>query len=198
MITGHQFLYPLLIECGHLLRCHWPQTAPWLVMRVITTFSELSLHFPHHSITHGISIVYFTYLMNISQFHISCIQKTDNRLYFTVGKVLNHLEHFKHTEQYVHTICFSHIGISVLPVNEGRQCSCAKSWPQRCGRNSCIWYLLSKYASYNVSAKDGNSWILANLLACLCACLLTCLPACLPARPFTYLLTYSFCGVPFP
>jgi hypothetical protein len=76
IITGHQFLYLVLIERGHLLRCHWPQTAPRLVMHVITTFSELSLHFPHHSITHGISTVYFTYLMNISQFHISCIQKT--------------------------------------------------------------------------------------------------------------------------
>jgi hypothetical protein len=40
------------------------------------TFVELSVPFPHHSITHGIFTVDFTYLaMNVSRFHISCIQK---------------------------------------------------------------------------------------------------------------------------
>jgi hypothetical protein len=33
--------------------------------------------------------------MNIDRFHISCIQKPNNRLYFTVGGALDHLEHFK-------------------------------------------------------------------------------------------------------
>jgi hypothetical protein len=105
----------------------WPATLQ-LVMHVITTFVELSNPFPHRSITHGIFTVFFTYLMmDISQFHISFIQKMDNRPYFTVGGALNHLEHFKHTEQYVNTICFSCIGICSLPVNEGRQRTCAKS-----------------------------------------------------------------------
>jgi hypothetical protein len=88
--------------------------------------------------------------MNISRFHISCIQKTDNRPYFTVGGALDHLEHFKHTEQYINTICFSHIGVCGLPMNEGRQRACAKSRPQRCGGNIRKRYLLSEYASYNV------------------------------------------------
>jgi hypothetical protein len=59
--------------------------------------------------------------MNISWFHISCIQKTENRLCFTVGEALDHLEHFKRTAQYVNNICFSRIGVCVLPMNEGRQ-----------------------------------------------------------------------------
>ena len=59
--------------------------------------------------------------MNISWFHISCIPKTDNRPNFTVGGALDHLEHFKHTEQYVNSICFSRIDVCGLPMNEGRR-----------------------------------------------------------------------------
>jgi hypothetical protein len=71
-------------------------------MHFITTFVGLSNTFPHHSITHGIFTAYFTYLTtNISRFHISCIQKTDTRPYFTVGGALDHLEHFKLTEKYL-------------------------------------------------------------------------------------------------
>jgi hypothetical protein len=57
----------------------------------------------------------------------SCIQKTDNRPYFTVGGVLDHLEHFKRTEQNVNTICFSGIDVCGLPMNVGRQLACVKS-----------------------------------------------------------------------
>ena len=128
---------------------HKQPAAPRLVMHIITTFVELSNLFSHHSITHEIFTVYFTYLtMNISRFHISCIQKTDNRPYFTVGRKLDHLEHFKRKEQYVNTTCFSRIGVCGLPVNEGRQRACAKSRPQRCGGNTRKRYLLSVYASY--------------------------------------------------
>jgi hypothetical protein len=35
--------------------------------------------------------------MNISWFHISCIQKKDNRPYFTVSVTLDHLGYFKNT-----------------------------------------------------------------------------------------------------
>jgi hypothetical protein len=119
----------------------------WLIVHVIMTFVELSNPFPHHSITHDIFVVYFTYLtMNISWFHISCIQKTDNRPYFMVGIALNYPEHFKCTEQHVNTICFSRIGICGLPMNEGNQCTCTKLRPQSCGGNICKWYLLSEYA----------------------------------------------------
>jgi hypothetical protein len=86
--------------------------------------------------------------MNISRFHISCIQKTDNTPYFTVGGALDRLEHFERTEQYVNTMCFSRIGVCGLPMNEGRQRACAKSRPQRCGGNILKQYLLPEYAKY--------------------------------------------------
>jgi hypothetical protein len=74
IITGHQFLYPRLVERGRLWRHPTGRSA--------------ARHARHHdhSITHGIFTVYFTYLtMNISRFHIYCIQKPDNRPYFTDG-----------------------------------------------------------------------------------------------------------------
>jgi hypothetical protein len=118
-------------------------------MHVITTFVELSNPFPHHSITHDIFTLHFTYLtMNINRFHISCIQETDNKPYFTVGGALDHLEHFKRTEQYVNTICFSRVGVCGLPMNEGRQHTCAKLRLKRCGGNISKRYLLSENASY--------------------------------------------------
>jgi hypothetical protein len=86
--------------------------------------------------------------MNISRFHISCIQKTDNRPYFTAAGALDHLEHFKHTEQYADTIWFFLIGVCGLPMKEGRQRACAKSRPHRCCGNIRKRYLLSEYASY--------------------------------------------------
>jgi hypothetical protein len=109
---------------------HRRPASPRLVMPVITIFFELFNSFPHHSITYGIFTVCFTYLtMNISRFHISCIQKTDNKPYFTVSEALDRLEQFKRTEQYVNTIFFSRIGVFGLPVSEERQRACAKSRP---------------------------------------------------------------------
>jgi hypothetical protein len=128
-------------------------------MHVITTFVELSNPFVHQPITHSIFTVHFTYLtMNISRFHISCIQKTDNRPYFTVGGALDNLERFKRTEQYVNTICFSRIGVCRLPMNEGRQRACAKPRPQRCGGNIRKRQLLSEYASYMQSKLKEKWW----------------------------------------
>ena len=87
---------------------HRRRAVPLLVIYIITTFVELSNPFPHHSTTPGILTTYFTYLaMNNSRFHVSCIRKMNNRPYFTVGGALDHLEHFKRTEQYVNTIYFS-------------------------------------------------------------------------------------------
>jgi hypothetical protein len=34
--------------------------------------------------------------MNVSRFHVSCIQETDYRLHYACGGLLNFLEHFKH------------------------------------------------------------------------------------------------------
>jgi hypothetical protein len=89
-------------------------------MHVITNFIEISNQFPHRSITNGISTLHFTYLtMNISRFHISCIQKTDNRAYFTVGGTLDHHEHFKLTEQYVTLSAF--VGLVSVDCQEMRE-----------------------------------------------------------------------------
>jgi hypothetical protein len=112
-----------------------------------------SLNFVTHFLTIPSLMAFSPYTsriltMNICQFHISCIQKTDNRPYFTVGRPLDHLEHFQCTEQYVNTICFSRSGVCGLPLNKGRQRACAKSRPQRGGGNVRRRYLLSEYASY--------------------------------------------------
>ena len=131
---------------------HRLPAAPWLIMHIIMTFIELSNSFTYHSITHGILTIYVRYLsLYTSQFHISCIQKKDNRPYFTVGRALDHLEHLKRTEQYVNTICFFCIRIFGLPVNEGRQRTCTKSQPQHCGRNFCKWYFPNRLHSWTTS-----------------------------------------------
>jgi hypothetical protein len=164
--------------CLHelLLRPHLPNitdhgqlAALRLVVHIITTFVQLSNPFPHHSITRGIFTLYFTYLMIIiSWFHISCIQKMDKRPYFTVGRVLNHLEHFKCTEQYVNIICFSHIDVCGLPMNEGRQRACMKSRPQCGGGNIWKRYLLSEYALYKCSKAFHESPTTLLLRAAVC------------------------------
>ena len=51
------------------------------------TLSRPSLKFLTH---------YLTIPSLMALFHISCIHKTDNKPYFTVGGALDHLEHFKH------------------------------------------------------------------------------------------------------
>jgi hypothetical protein len=116
--------------------------------------------FPHHSIIHGIFTVYFTYLTtNMSQIHISCIKITDNRPYFTVGGALDHLEYSKRTEQYLNTICFSHIGVCGLSVSERWRRACAKLGPQRFGGNIRKRFVLSECASYfpvRISTKLQN------------------------------------------
>jgi hypothetical protein len=126
VITGHQFMYPL-VERGRL----WPQMAGRSVARHARY--QPSLNFLTHFLTILSRMAFSPYMshvtMNISRFHISCIQKTDNISYLTVDGALDHLEHFKCTEQYVNTICFFHIGICGLPVSEGRHCACAKSRP---------------------------------------------------------------------
>ena len=73
-------------------------------------------------------------------------EKRDTRLYFTVSMVLDQLEHFKRTEQYINTISFSHVGVCGLPLNEGKQHARVKS-RQCCGGNIHKLYLLSEYAS---------------------------------------------------
>jgi hypothetical protein len=84
--------------------------------------------------------------MNVSRFHISCIQKTNYRPYFTVGGPLDRLKHFKRTEQNV--IQCPRNGVWVLLIDEGSQCTCAKWQPQCCSGNICNRYLLSEYALY--------------------------------------------------
>jgi hypothetical protein len=61
---------------------------------------------PYHWITHGMFSIHLTMLiMNVSRFHVSCVQETDCRPHFTCGGLLNFLEHFKHTGQCVNIVC---------------------------------------------------------------------------------------------
>jgi hypothetical protein len=45
--------------------------------------------------------------MNISRFHVSCIQETDYGTHFTRGGLLDFLGHFKHTGRYVNVVRLS-------------------------------------------------------------------------------------------
>jgi hypothetical protein len=85
---------------------HRQPAALWLIMHVITTFIELSNPLPHHSITHGIFTIYFTGDDEYQLVSRLAFKTTDNRTYFTVSRVLDHLEHFKCTKQ--HYLLFSY------------------------------------------------------------------------------------------
>jgi hypothetical protein len=45
--------------------------------------------------------------MNVSRFHVSCIQEMHYRLHFTCGGLLDFLEHFKHTRRCVNVVRYS-------------------------------------------------------------------------------------------
>jgi hypothetical protein len=79
-------------------------------------------------------------MKNISRFYISCIKKKriTGRISHSAGRSTI-FKHFKRTEQYANTICFSLTGICGLAMNVGRQ---------RGGGNIRKWYLYSEYASY--------------------------------------------------
>ena len=101
------------------------------------TLSRPSLNFLIHFLTIPSLMAFSPYTSHIwlrisAGFAFLAFRK---RIVFTVGGALDHLEHFKHTEQGVNTICFSHIGDCGLPVNEGRQRAWAKSRLHSCGGN---------------------------------------------------------------
>ena len=126
IMTGHQFLYPVLVERGR----PWLQTAVRFAARHACYHEIVELHISDDEYQ---PVAHFLHL------------KTDKRPYFTVGGALHHLEHFKRTEQHVNTVCFSRICVCGLPMNDGKQRACVKWRPQRCGGN-----IRKLYFSYTI------------------------------------------------
>jgi hypothetical protein len=93
---------------------------------------------PYHWNTHGMFSVRLTKLtMNVSRFHVSCIQETDYRPHFTCGGLLDFLEHCKHTGRGVNAVWLSSNWVRPFPKDQQTLHKCAPSWPQRCSDNTC-------------------------------------------------------------
>jgi hypothetical protein len=89
----------LLFHCTHHnFINHRRLAALQIIMHILASFIKVSHPCPYHSITHSMFSMHLTKLaMNVSRFHVSCIQETDYRLHFTCGGLLDFLEHCKHT-----------------------------------------------------------------------------------------------------
>jgi hypothetical protein len=117
------------------------------------TFSRPSRNCLTHFLTIPSLMAFSPYTSHIwrwmsAGFTFLAYKKTDYRPYFTVGGPLDHLKHFKRTEQNGNMILCPRNGVWVLLIDEGSQCTCAKRQHQCCSGNICNWYLLSEYASY--------------------------------------------------
>jgi hypothetical protein len=86
--------------------------------------------------------------MNVSRFHVSCIQETDYRPHFTCGGLLDFLEHCKHTVQCVNMVRLSANGIRAFPKDQQTLHVRTPSWPQSCSGNILKRNLFFGYASY--------------------------------------------------
>jgi hypothetical protein len=88
-------------------------------------------------------------MMNVSWFHVSCIQETDYRLHFTCGGFLDFLEHFKHRTMRKH-------GLIV------RKCACAFQKDQQTPRMCTIvtaalqWQYLQMELILRIRLIQGN------------------------------------------
>jgi hypothetical protein len=103
---------------------------------------------PYHRITHGMFSIYLTKsTMNVSRFHVSCIQETDYRPHFTYGGLLDFLEHCKHRGQCVNLVRLSANCVCAFQKNQQTLHACASYWPQRCSANICKRNLFCGYAS---------------------------------------------------
>ena len=162
-IMGHQFLHPLLTECGRL----WPPlTTDGRPLRGSScTLSRPLLNFLTHFLTIPSLMAFSPYTSHIWQWisagftFLAFKKRIRDRISQLAGrsiilKILN-------TQQYANTICFSCIGVCGLPMNEGRQDACAKSLTQRCSGNIRKRYLLSEYASIHTKDKVYLSNILS-------------------------------------
>jgi hypothetical protein len=56
--------------------------------------------------------------MNVSRFHVSCIQETDYRPHFTCDWLLDFLEHCKHTGRCVNAVRLSANGVRAFPKDQ--------------------------------------------------------------------------------
>ena len=106
-IRGARFCIPSLQSRAACARVANHRGRPLLASSC--TFSVSSLNCLTHFLIIPSLIAFLPYIshfvlftkltMNVSLFHISCIGKTDNRPYFTVGGQLDCLKHVKCTEQ---------------------------------------------------------------------------------------------------
>jgi hypothetical protein len=86
---------------------------------------------PYHWITHGMFSIHLTKLtMNVIRFHDSCIHETDYRPHFTCGRLLDFLEHFKHTGRCVNVVQLCSNCVHAFRKDQQTLHACAPSWPQ--------------------------------------------------------------------
>jgi hypothetical protein len=96
----------LLFYCTHqiFINHRW-SAAPRIIMHIFASFIKVSRPSPYHWITHGMFSIHLTNLtMNVSRFHVPCMQETDYGEHFACGGLLNFLEHSKHTGQCVKAV----------------------------------------------------------------------------------------------
>jgi hypothetical protein len=94
------------------------------------------LHTPHKVDDEGQPVLCFLH------------SRTDYRLHFTCGGLLDFLEHCKHIGQCINADWFSANGVRVLPKDQQTLHTCAPSWLQLCSGKICKWNLFCGYASY--------------------------------------------------
>jgi hypothetical protein len=113
-------LFNLLSHCTHqIFTNHRRSAAPRIVMHIFASFNKVSHPSPYHWITHGKFSTHLTKLrMNVSQFHVSCIQVTDYRPHFICGGLLHFLEHSKHTVRCVNAVCLQMASVHSIRTNE--------------------------------------------------------------------------------
>jgi hypothetical protein len=90
-------------------------------MNVFASFIKVSHPSPYHWITRGMFSIHFTKLtMNVSRFHVPCIQETEYRPHITCDGLLNFLEHCKHTGLCVIMVRLSANCLPKGPTNSAR------------------------------------------------------------------------------
>jgi hypothetical protein len=102
-------LLNLLFHCKHQIFINPRRSAaPRIIMHIFASFIKVSPPSPYHWFTRGMFSIHLTKLtMNISRFHVSCIEETNYRPHFTCGLLLDFLEHSKHTGRCVNVIRLS-------------------------------------------------------------------------------------------
>jgi hypothetical protein len=56
--------------------------------------------------------------MNVSRFHVSCIQETDYTAHFTCGELLDFREHFEHTGRCINVVRLSANCVHAFPKDQ--------------------------------------------------------------------------------